>query len=207
MVATLLTEALHASSEYANKLDDLVAGQSGFPIKTDGDWMLASQWAMNASIHNSILTLFRDNLPSGAFSLLRPVNETLVRVHLIAMNDPEIIEQMRTDKFRTKFFKHPEQVDKHFDLGGDFKSMYDGITNFMHSTVHMGLQQTKRQFTGTDLTPNYPENEIIAVIVMSTVVKFMVTARVIERFQTITEQEVLLKLLREFTALSVRWAP
>jgi hypothetical protein len=201
MVTDHITEALRVSSEFANKLDDLVARPSGFPIKTDGDWMLASQRAINASVHNSLLTLFRDNFPAGAFSLLRPVCETLVRVHLIAMGDPQVIEEMRTDKFRTKFFKHPEKVDNHFQLGGDFKSLYDQIMNFMHSAVHMGMEQMKRQFKGNDLEPNYPEHEIIAVINMSTVAKFLVTARVIERFQTDAEQQVVLALLREFTSL------
>jgi len=129
------------------------------------------------------------------------VCETLVRVHLIAMGDPQVIEEMRTDKFRTKFFKHPEKVDNHFQLGGDFKSLYDQIMNFMHSAVHMGMEQMKRQFKGNDLEPNYPEHEIIAVINMSTVAKFLVTARVIERFQTDAEQQVVLALLREFTSL------
>jgi hypothetical protein len=73
--------------------------------------------------------------------------------------------------------------------------------NFMHSAVHMGMEQMKRQFKGNDLEPNYPEHEIIAVINMSTVAKFLVTARVIERFQTDAEQQVVLALLREFTSL------
>ena len=117
--------------------------------------MLASQWAINASVHNSLLTLFRDNFPAGAFSLLRPVFETFVRVHLIAMGDRQVIEEMCTDRFRIKFFTHPEKVDNHFHLGGDFKSLYLRIMNFMHSAVHMGMEQMKRQFKGDDLAPNY----------------------------------------------------
>jgi hypothetical protein len=195
-----VTEALRVSSDYANKLDELVARPGGFPIKTDGDWMLASQWAINASLHNSVLTLFRDNFPAGAFSLLRPVCETLVRVHLIAMGDPKIIEEMRTDKFRTKFFQHPERVDSHFQLGGEFKSLYDGIMYFMHSAVHMGLEQMRRQFKDNDLEPNYPEHEIIAMVNMSTIAKFLVTARMVERFQTNAEQQIVLALLREFSS-------
>jgi len=99
--------------------------------------------------------VFRDNFPAGAFSLLRPVFETLVRVHLIAMGDRQVIEEMRADRFRIKFFKHPEKVDNHFHLGGDFKSLYLRIMNFMHSAVHMGMEQMKRQFKGDDLAPNY----------------------------------------------------
>ena len=136
----------------------------------------------------------------SAFSLLRPVFETLVRVHLIATGDRQVIEEMRADRFRIKFFKHPEKVDNHFHLGGDFKSLYLRIMNFMHSAVHMGMEQMKRQFKGEDLAPNYSEQEIIAVVQMSTVAKFMVTSRVIERFQTDTEQQVVLALLRDFTS-------
>ena len=124
---------------------------SGLPIKTVADWMLASQWAINASVHNSLLTLFRDNFPAGAFSLLRPVFETLVRVHLIAMGDRQVIEEMCTDRFRIKFFTHPEKVDNHFHLGGDFKSLYLRIMNFMHSAVHMGMEQMKRAVQGRRL--------------------------------------------------------
>jgi hypothetical protein len=206
MVTIAVTEALRVSSEFANRLDDLVAHPRGFPIKDDGDWMLASQWAINASLHNSLLTLFRDNFPAGAFSLLRPICETLVRTHLIAMGDAQIIDQMRKDKFRTKFFKDPEKVDNHFQLGGTFKSLYDQITNFMHSAVHMGMQQMKRQFKGNDLEPNYPEHEIIALVNMSTFAKGLVTARLVERFQTHDELQVVLALLREFK-LQRREAP
>ena len=72
--------------------------------------------------------------------------------------------------------------------------------NFMHSAVHMGMEQMKRQSKGDDLAPNYSEQEIIAVVQMSTVAKFMVTSRVIEPFQTDTEQQVVLALLRDFTS-------
>ena len=72
MLSNSLAEALRVSSESANKLDDLVASPCGLPIKSVADWMLASQWAINASVHNSLLTLFRDNFHAGAFSLLRP---------------------------------------------------------------------------------------------------------------------------------------
>ena len=185
MLSNSLAEALRVSSESANKLDDLVARPCGLPIKSVADWMLASQWAINASVHNSLLTLFRDNFPAGAFPLLRPAFETLVRVHLIAMGDRRVIEDMRTDRFRIKFFKHPEKVDNHFHLGGDFKSLYLRIMNFMHSAVHMGMEQMKRQSKGDDLAPNYSEQEIIAVVQMSTVAKFMVTSRVSSGFKPI----------------------
>jgi hypothetical protein len=200
MVTKSITEALRASSEFANKLDDLVVGPNGlqFPIKNDGDWMLASQWAINASLHNSILSLFRDNLPAGAFSLLRPVSETLVRVHLIAMGDPQVIEGMGTDKFRTKFFEHPDKVDDHFQLGGAFKSVYDTMMNFLHSVTHIGMEQMKRQLIGNDLEPNYPERQIIGAVNMSTSVKVMVSSRVIERFRSVAEQLVVLDLSRDF---------
>ena len=85
-------------------------------------------------------------------------------------------------------------------MGDDFKSLYLRIMNFMHSAVHMGMEQMKRQSKGDDLAPNYSEQEIIAVVQMSTVAKFMVTSRVIERFQTDTEQQVVLALLRDFTS-------
>lgn len=202
MATKPVTEALYLSSEFANNLDDLVVGSSGLrlPIKNHGDWMLASQWAINASLHNSILTLFRDNLPAGAFSLLRPLSETLLRVHLIAMGDPQVIEDMRTDKFRTKFFKHPEKLDDYFQLGGEFKSVYDRMTNFLHSVTHIGMEQMKRQFLGNDLAPNYPDDQIIGAVNMSTTVKFMVTARVIAQFKTVAEQLILLDLMKEFAS-------
>jgi len=58
MLTNSVAEALRVSSESSNKLDDLVARPSGLPIKTVADWMLASQWAINASVHNSLLTFF-----------------------------------------------------------------------------------------------------------------------------------------------------
>jgi len=76
---------------------------------------------MNASLHKSILTLIREDVPGGP-SLLRPLFETLVRAHLIAMDDSEAIKQMLNDQFRTKFFTHPGKVDDHFQMGGMFKS-------------------------------------------------------------------------------------
>lgn len=200
MVTARVTECLRVSSELANKLDDLVVGPGQFLFKTDWEWMLAGQWAINASLHTSLLTLFGDDLPAGAFSLLRPISETLVRTHLLAMGDDKSIEEMRTDKFRTKFFEHPEKVDDYFQLGGEFKRLYDLIMNFLHSATHGGMAQMKRQLKGNTIEPNYPENEIIAVVDMSTFTKLMISSRVVERFRTDAELKLVIEVFREFTS-------
>jgi len=69
MLTNSVAEALCVSSESADKLDDLVARPNGLSIKSAGDWMLASQWAINATVHNSLLKLFRDNFPLFRFSV------------------------------------------------------------------------------------------------------------------------------------------
>ena len=198
-VSNRVLEVLDRSAEIANKLDDVVARPGKFPTRTPADEMLIGYWAIDTSIHNSILTLFRDNFPAGAFALLRPVCEALVRVHLIAMDDQDAIEEMRIDKFRMKFFKDPKKIDNHFQLGGDFKGLYDGMTNFLHSSAHLGVEQLKRQFIGDEVSPNYPDEQIIAVVSMSTLTKIMVTARVVERFQSDADNEIVLSVLKEFT--------
>ena len=200
MVSAPVTEALRVSSEYANKLDDLVAGPGGFSIRQESDWMLASYWYLNATLHTSILTLFQANLPAGGFALLRPVVENLFRVHLVVMGKPDVRQKLRSDKFRLSFFRDTQKIDDHFDLGGEFKSLVDRMVEFLHSLTHLGMQQVRRQFRGSNLEANYPENEILAVISMSTVTKFMVTSRVIERFQSDAELQVVLALWREFTS-------
>jgi hypothetical protein len=180
MVTNRLAQVLEVSSGFANQLDDLVARPGGFPIKDESDWMLASFWYLNATLHNSILTLFRANLPAGAFALLRPVVENLFRVHLVVMGEPDVLQRLRSDKFRLSFFRDTQKIDDHFNLGGDFKSLVDGMVEFLHSLTHLGMQQMRRQFNGLNLEANYPEHEIVAVTNMSTIAKFMVTSRVIE---------------------------
>ena len=199
IVSNRVLDVLDASSAFANRLDDVVARPGGFPTYAVADKMMVGYWAIDSSIHNSILTLFRDNFPAGAFALFRPVCEVLVRVHLIAMGDKQAIEQMRTDKFRTKFFKDPKKVDNHFHLGGQFNSLYVGMMNFLHSTAHMGMEQLRRQFNGTEVVANYSEEQIVALANMSTLAKILITARVVERFQTAADQEIVLSVLKEFT--------
>jgi hypothetical protein len=197
-----ITEALSVSSEFANKLDDLVTAQGGFRLKDDSEWMLATQWHLNATLHNSILTLFQANLPAGAFALLRPVIENLFRVHLLVMGEPDGIQKLRSDKFRLNFFHDTRKIDDHFGLGGDFKSLVAGMVDFLHSLTHLGMQQMRRQFRsdfyGLNLEANYPEREIVGVIGMSTLAKFMITSRVVERFHTIAEQAAVKALLVDF---------
>jgi hypothetical protein len=96
MVTRTITETLRISSEFANKLDDLVAAPGGFPIGQKSDWMLASHWYLNAALHNSVLTLFQANLPAGAFALLRPIVENLFRVHLLVMGEPDVSILLRS---------------------------------------------------------------------------------------------------------------
>jgi hypothetical protein len=200
MVTQRITNALHQSSELANKLDDIVARPAGFRIKTESDAMIASQWSINAALHNSILTLFRDNLPAGAFALLRPVVENLFRVHLLVIGEPDIVEKLRSDDFRLSFWRDTQKIDDHFKLGGRFKSLVDQMVKFLHSTAHIGLQQMKRQFNGANLEANYPEHEIVAIINMSTTAKIMIAAQVVERFQTVVELQELLALYKVFTS-------
>jgi hypothetical protein len=202
MTTEPITKALSVSSGFANKLDDLVTAQGGFTLKDDSDWMLATQWHLNAALHNSILTLFQTNLPAGAFALLRPVIENLFRAHLLVMGEPDVIQRLRSDKFRLNFFHDTKKIDDHFGLGGNFKSLVGGMVDFLHSLTHLGMQQMRRQFRsdvyGVNLEANYPENEIIGVTGMSTMAKFMVTSRVVERFYAIAVQAAVNALLLDF---------
>jgi hypothetical protein len=146
---------------------------------------------LNATLHTSILTLFQANLPAGAFALLRPVVETLYRVHLVIMGEPEVLTGLRTDKFRLSFERDAQKIDDHFSLGGQFKSLVDRMVSLLHSFTHVGREQVRRQFNGSNLEANYPEAEILGVTGMSMMAKFMIATRIIERFQPDAQQEVL----------------
>jgi hypothetical protein len=100
--------------------------------------------------------------------------------------------------FRLNFGQDAQRIDDHFAMGGDFKFIVDQMVGHLHSFTHLGLEQMRRQFSGLNLEANYPEHEIVSIAGMSTTVKFMVTSRIMERFRTDAEQQIVLALLREF---------
>ncbi|MCJ7503839.1 MAG: hypothetical protein MUP80_12370 [Acidobacteriia bacterium] len=141
----------------------------------DRNILLLGYWALLFDYHKSILGLLSNGLCGGAFALVRPVVEALVRSHVVLMGSDEDVREIREDEYRVNFEKIGSQIDTAFGLDGLFTNFLDDRRTALHSYTHSGTFQLARRFDGHDLKPDYNDDEIIEVVRCSTSAVFMVT--------------------------------
>jgi len=168
--------------QFGEQLEDLVVRRGQCPYD-DRNILLLGYWALLFDYHNSILGLLSNGLCGGAFALVRPVVEALVRSHLVLMGSDEHVRKIREDEYRVNFEKIGSQIDRAFGLDGFFTNFLDNARTALHSYTHSGTSQLARRFDGHDLKPHYKDDEIIEVVHCSSTAVFMVTNLVTKRLK------------------------
>lgn len=167
--------------QFGRQLEELVVHR-GQCSSVDRDVLLIGYWALLFDFHKGILTLLSSKLFGGAFALVRPVVEALVRAHLVLMGSQEDILKLQQDEYRVNFAEVGSQIDEAFGLEGFFKNFLTTARNALHSYTHAGVLQLGRRFEGNELKPRYSDEEIGEVIRTTTLAVFMVTSLVTKRF-------------------------
>lgn len=175
---------IERATSFGQKLEDIIVatgsvrtGESG-----DRDKLLLAYWSLSFDYSKSILALMRSQYHGGAFALLRPLIEALVRSHVVLMGSDDDVAQIKADTYRMNFAKIGAEIDGRFGLDGFFDRLLNGSKGALHSFTHSGFSQLGRRFSGNDLQARYSDGEILEVIHTSCSAIFMVTNLVANRF-------------------------
>jgi hypothetical protein len=151
-------------------------------IDQQRDRLLLAYWSLAFDYDKSILCLLHSGFPGGAFALVRPIVEALVRAHVTLIGSAEVIEKIERDEYKTNFKTIGTQIDEGFALNGLFDHFLNGVRGALHSFTHSGLSQLGRRYTGADLQARYEDGEVSEVIHVSSSPVYMITNLVVKRF-------------------------
>ena len=155
-------------------------------------------WSLIFDFHRGVLCLLSHKFFGSAFALVRPMVEVVVRAHVVKMGSEEDLKKLREDEYRTNLSTVGKEIDAAFGTGDFFENFLKGARNALHSYTHAGVLQLGRRFSGTDLTPNYSEGEVIEVIRTTTSAVFFVTNLVTKHFGFEEEWRQCSKLFEEW---------
>jgi hypothetical protein len=161
------------AGEFGGKAEELIIAKGQCPTG-DRNTPLMAYWSLAFEFHKAILSLIANKFYGAAFALVRPLIETTIRSHLVIFVSEDILKKILADEYRTNFGTVGKEIDDAFQMEGFFENFLKGAKDALHGYTHIGTHQLGRRFTGADLIPNYPEEEIIEVIGVSTSAVFMV---------------------------------
>jgi hypothetical protein len=195
-----IQDKIEHSTTFGQRLEDIIVnkGSITFGNAPDRDRLLVAYWALAMDYDKSILALLRQKFYGGAFALLRPLIEALVRAHVVLMGSDDDVNKIKADDYRTNFGTIGAEIDAAFNLEGFFDRLLNGAKGALHSFTHSGLSQLGRRFTGNDLQAHYSDGEIVEVIHTSSSAVFMVTNLVAKQFGFKVEAEEIGRLFMEW---------
>lgn len=170
------------ASEFGQRVEDLIVDKKQCHCKGDRDKLLLGYWALIFDYHKGILKLLSEEFSGGAFALVRPLMEALVRGHLVLICTEDDFQKIKDDEYRTNFTTVGKQIDEAFGLGTFFNNFLNHAREALHSFTHSGVSQLARRFKGDDLMPSYSDGEMVEVIRTTTSAVFMVSACVTKHF-------------------------
>ena len=169
------------ANEFGDQIEDLVIAKGQCPTG-DRNTPLMAYWSLMFDFHRGIPCLLSHKFFGSAFVLVRPTVEALVRAHIVIMGSEEDLRKLRDDEYRINFGTVGKEIDATFGTDDFFDNFLKRARIALHSYTHAGVYQLGRRFSGTDLTPNYSEEEIIEVIQIATSAVFMATNLVTKHF-------------------------
>jgi hypothetical protein len=194
-------EAIEYSTTFGQRLEDLIVNRGSVTTGQEGDRdkLLLVFWSLILDYDKGILALMRHKYYGGAFALVRPVVEALVRAHVVLMGSVTDVQRIKDDTYSVNFKTIGGEIDTAFNLEGFFdRFLNDSTRGALHSFTHSGLSQLGRRFTGNDLQAHYQDGEIIEVIHVSSTAVFMVTNLVAKHFKLEDEAEEIEKLFLDW---------
>lgn len=174
-------DEIKKANELGDQIENLVIARGQCPTG-DRNTPLMAYWSLVFEFHRAVLCLLSHRFFGAAFALVRPIVEAVVRAHVVIMGSEEDLRKLHTDEYRTNFGTIGAEIDTAFGMGDFFENFLKNAKPTLHSYTHAGVMQLGRRFNGTDLTPNYSEQEMIEVIRTTSCAVFMVNNLVIKHF-------------------------
>ena len=163
-----------SAQKLGEQLEELVV-QHGQCPDDDRNILAMGYWSLIFDFHKGILTLIANELCGGAFALVRPCLEALVRAHVAVKGSTDDIKKLQDDTYITDFDTIGPWIDKEFGTHDLFTNLLEKAKSALHSFTHAGLSQIGRRFDGHDLKASYDDGEIVEVIRVCTSAAWMVT--------------------------------
>lgn len=156
---------MHKVSEYSKRLElNIATAINGAVIPADDRSRIAGAlFDIVHEHHRAVLVLLEKQLYGSAGSLLRSIFESYVRgVWFMKCASKGDVEQFQKDIFKRDFFedrlKDIERVDG--EAHGDLLILKQKGWSALNSYTHGGFRPISRRFMGSELMPNYSEEEI-----------------------------------------------
>jgi hypothetical protein len=169
-----IQEEIDRATALCQELEDIIVKRRQFP-NGYRDQLLGAHWALVFDYDKSILCLLMAKYYGGAFALLRPLVEALVRSHIVILGTEEDVCKIKHDEYRTYFQTVGKEIDKLFGTDTLLDTYLNGMAGVLHSFTHSGLSQLARRFKKGSLDANYKDAEIYELIHHSTSAVWMVT--------------------------------
>jgi len=182
MISEKVQKEIDSARKFGEQLEQVVISKNQFQTG-DRNVLLIAYWALMFDYHKGILSLLQAEFFGAAFALVRPVVEANVRGHVALKGSEEDLQRIQKDEYTVNFKQIGARIDGDFGLDHLMENFLNDVTrNALHSYTHSGLQQLGRRFDGNDIKPNYGDDEIVAVIRVTTSAIFMITNLVTKHF-------------------------
>jgi hypothetical protein len=186
-----VNEEIERSTVFGQELEDLIVKRGTLTfVDQNRDRILLAYWSLVFDYDKSMLHLLRAGFYGGAFALVRPLVEALVRAHIALVGSDDDIAKIKADEYFVNFKMIGAQIDTEFALDGLFDRFLNQARGPLHSFTHSGLFQLGRRYTGGDLQARYEDGEIIEVVRVTTSAVFMATNLVTNRFTLDDEKRI-----------------
>jgi hypothetical protein len=172
-MSKLVDNEVKLADEFRDKIETFILGKGQCPTG-DRNTPLVAYWSLVFEFHRGILRLISNELYGAAFALVRPIVEAVVRAHVVLMCSEEELKKLANDEYRTNLQTVGKEIDTNFGTDSFFENFLKSARPALHSYTHAGALQLGRRFHGTNLAPNYSDEEILEAIHVSTSAVFMV---------------------------------
>jgi hypothetical protein len=163
--------------QIAKELEGLVLKRFPLNLPQDRDRarLILGFWALVFDYQKSILVLINAGLYGGAFALLRPIIEAVLRAHVAMSCRPAVVQTLKRDKYQVDFKQIGPHLDKIYGMEGFFEGLIKRAEILLHSFTHSGGAQVSRRFVGEDVQMDFTVEELQEGISGAIAMSFMVT--------------------------------
>lgn len=154
----------------------------GFEYLSEKEEMSFSLFQHSIDIDDGIVLLLENNLPGPALALARPRFEAYVRgLWLLIGASDDSIEDTKNGNW-PKFSTLINQIGSNPETGGAWiKANADVNLKDFHDLTHGGVSHITRRRTGSSIEPNYPVEELKALVVFGLEIKIRIGTELLAR--------------------------
>ena len=168
-----VSNEIKKANKFSDQVEDLIIAKGQCPTG-ERNTLLMAYWSLTFEFHRCILCLIDHQFFSGAFALVRPIVETVIRAHVVIMGSDEDVRKLGRDEYKTNFVTIGKEIDAAFATTDFFENFLANSRKALHGYTHVGTHQLSRRFSGMDLISNFSDEEIIEAVRVSTSSIFMV---------------------------------